>query len=341
MIAMHAQDELSYCLDEPYLVNPSIVGSIKSVDSMTILGIGNPFELPLALFQVLMGFAEAKTPREAFAVLDVDVPLDEFGKIVGDLAERGLLTRERPVDRERNLREFLEARMLPDAASIDKVSVWMRQGRAIIVPDALPADLAEQAHQDLSRSSRWVATESGHDFFHLRSSVIPHLGGHTAALTECERLFKCSATRAFISELSGEDCTGEASVAAAWYRPNEYALPHDDTNASNPRAVAYVWYLTKDWKREWGGALFWCPTGQYICPRFNMLVMFKVMPSNMHLICPIAPTATGKRLTINGFWNRSRLSTPLAALDPGALISPRAYGPCAPEALELGPVVVL
>jgi hypothetical protein len=338
---MNVQQELSCCLDELYLANPGILGSIKSADSITILGIGNPFELPFAFFQVLMAFAEAKTAREAFEVLDVDVPIDEFGKIVGDLADRGLLRRERPADRECSLPGLLEARMLSDAASIDRISVWMRQGRAIIVPDALPADLAEQAHQDLSRSSRWVAAEGYHDFSHFRNSAIPHLGGHTAALTECERLFKGTATRAFVSGLSGEDCTGEASVAAAWYRPNEYALPHDDTNASTPRAVAFIWYLTKDWRREWGGGLFWCPTGQYICPRFNMLVMFKVMTSSMHFVCPVAPTATGKRLTINGFWNRPQWSTPLATLDPEALISPRAYGLSAPETLKLGSVVVL
>lgn len=341
MTAMHAKEQLGGCLDESYSVNPCIVSSIKSADSMLILGIGTPFELPFAFFQVLMAFAKAKTAREAFEDLDVDVPIDEFGQIVGDLAERGLLRRELPVDRERSLRGLLEARMFSDAASIDKISASMRQGRAIIVPDALPADLAEQVHQDLSRSARWAITEGQHDFFHFRNSVISQLGDHTASLTECERLFKSTATRAFISELSGEDCTGEANVAAAWYRPNEYALPHDDTSASNPRAVAYIWYLTKDWQREWGGALFWCPTGQYICPRFNMLVMFKVTPSNMHFVCPVASTATGKRFTINGFWNRSQRNTPLAAIDPEALISPRAYGPCAPEALELGSVVVL
>jgi hypothetical protein len=235
MIVMHAREELSSCLDELYSVNPYILSSIRSTDSMLIRGIGDPFELPFAFFQVLMAFAETKTARTAFEVLDVDVPIDEFGKIVSDLAERGLLRRERPVDRERSLREFLETRMFSDAVSIDKISVWMRQGRAIIVPDALPADLAERVHEDLSGSKRWALTEGHHDFFHVRNSVINQLGDHTPALAECERLFKCTATRSFVSEFSGEDCTGEASVAAAWYRPNEYALPHDDVNAHNPR----------------------------------------------------------------------------------------------------------
>jgi len=338
---MHAQKEVISCLDEMFSVNPYILSSIKTSDSVLIRGIGDPFELPVAFFHVLMAFAMPRTTRAAFEVLDVDVSIEEFEQIVSDLAQRGMLRREQPVGREPSLGDLLRARMLSDTVTIDTIGVCMQQGRAVIIPDALPADLAENAYQDLSRSTRWIPAENHHDFFHVRSSVINQLGNHSLSLGECERLFTSTATRSFIGELSGEDCTGEASVAAAWYRPNEYALPHDDVNGRNPRAVAYVWYLTKDWRREWGGALFWCPTGQYICPRFNMLLMFRVMPSNMHLICPVAPTATGKRLTVNGFWNRSRREDPLTTLDPEALISPRVYGPPAPGALELGSIVVL
>src|SRR5439155_23837068 len=103
-----------------------------------------------------------------------------------------------------------------------------------------------------------------------------------------------SATRPFIGELSSHDCTWDAYAAAAWYRPDEYALPHDDSGIDMSRSVAYIWYLTKDWRPEWGGALFWCPTGQYISPRFNVVVMFKVKASNMHLGSVVAPARKAK-----------------------------------------------
>src|SRR5262249_33374978 len=121
----------------------------------------------------------------------------------------------------------------------------------------------------------------------------------------------------------------------------EYALPHDDSTGTASRAVAYIWYLTKEWRQEWGGALFWCPTGQYICPRFNMLVMFIVTPSNMHLICPVAPAATGKRLTINGFWCRSERPSQSVPISPEAILSPRAFGPHAPDGSESSSIVIL
>jgi hypothetical protein len=328
-------------LDIAYRLNPRIVSAIKSADSMAILGVGEPLELPLALFQVLMVFVERRTPRQAFQMLDTDTDLDEFGQIIGDFVRRELLRPEQPLDEGPSLQELLNRRVFSDAARVDQIGSWMRQGRAILVPDALPSELAEAVHRDLYDSSHWIVVERGHDFFHHRNSAITELEDRSSALSACCRLFSSAATRRFIGALSGQDCTGDARVAAAWYRPGDYALPHDDSAGNDPRSVAYIWYLAKDWRREWGGALFWCPTGQYICPRFNMLLMFNVVPSNVHLICPVAPGAVGKRLTINGFWRRAeRVSSP-AAIPPDAVVSPRAYGPHAPEAPELSPIIVL
>jgi 2OG-Fe(II) oxygenase superfamily len=340
---MHAYQEPRTSLDTPYTVNPRLVSSIKSADSMMIFGSGPSIELPIAFFQVLMAFAEPTTVREAFQALNVDVPIDEFSSIVDNLVERGLLKREPVSDHERGLREILEPRIGADAASVERIGAWMRQGRAIIIMDALPGDFAEEVHRDLCRSTQWTVMEGYHDFFHYRNSAINQLEGQSSTLAECSRLFKSAATRRFIADLSGQDCSGQASAGAAWYRPSEYALPHDDSAASDPRSVAYIWYLTKDWKHDWGGALFWCPTGQYISPRFNMLVMFRVTPSNVHFICPVAPTATGRRLTINGFWNRAQrdasVSSPALAIEE--FVSARVYGPPAPESLGTAAVLVL
>lgn len=328
-------------LDTPYSLNPRIVSTIKSSDSMAVFGAGAPLELPLDLFQVLMAFAEKQTARQVFEGLDVDVDIDEFARVVAEFFDRGLLRREQPVDDTHNLRDLLNPKIFSDPALVDKIGGWIRQGRAIIIPDALPADLAERVHRDLEGSTQWSLVEGGHDFFHHRNCVIESLEDRSPALTECSLLFKSTATRRFIGELSGRDCAGEAGSAAAWYRPGEYALPHDDTAANDTRSVAYIWYLTKDWRQDWGGALFWCPTGQYVSPRFNVLTIFQVAPSSVHLICPVALTATAKRLTINGFWHRAERRTPPLPIAPEAVVSPRAYGPPAPDDPELFPIIVL
>src|SRR6266545_98019 len=89
---------LDSSLDIPYRLNPRIVSAIRSADSMTILGAREPLELPLALFQVLMVFSEGKTARQAFRMLETDIDLDEFGKIIGDFVRRELLRPEPAAD---------------------------------------------------------------------------------------------------------------------------------------------------------------------------------------------------------------------------------------------------
>src|SRR5882757_1983408 len=73
---------LDAMLDTPYCLHGRMVTSIKSSHSMAVFAGGKAFELSLDLFQVLMTFAEKKTPRQAFAVLDTDVNLDSFREIV-------------------------------------------------------------------------------------------------------------------------------------------------------------------------------------------------------------------------------------------------------------------
>jgi Rps23 Pro-64 3,4-dihydroxylase Tpa1-like proline 4-hydroxylase len=103
----------------------------------------------------------------------------------------------------------------------------------------------------------------------------------------------------------------------------------------------HIWYLTKDWRREWGGSLFWCPTGQYVSPGFNVLVMFSAVPSNLHFVCPVSPAAAAKRLTINGFWHRSERRAPPEPPAPDGLVSPLAYGTRPPDSPEAASIIVL
>lgn len=326
-------------LDITYTVNPNILSSIKSAGSVAVLGAGAPVELPLALFEVLMAFAAKKTARQALQMLDLDVDLERFGTIIRGFVDRGLLKRHVPAEDEIGLHEFLGHR-LGNPALAPELAVAVPQGRPIIIPDALPVDLAERVHLELDRSNEWAVSEGSHDFFHYRNSIIERLDGRGGALAEASRLFKSAATRRFIAAFSGRDCSGAAYTAAAWYRPGEYALPHDDATAYASRSVAYIWYLTKDWRQQWGGALFWCPTGQYISPRFNVLVMFNVVPSTLHLVCPVAPTAMAKRLSVNGFWHGVESRQVPGSVPPDAWISPAAYGPPVQQQPDLRPIIV-
>ena len=331
---------LAFSADISYRVNPRIASSIRTADSVVIRGVGEPFELSFTLFQLLLVFAEQKTVQQAFDSLDVDVGLSQFRGIVADFLDHGLLERDQPDDDAHDLQQLLNPGIFADPAMVDRLRTWLRQGRAVVIPDALPQDFAEQVHRDLSLSTRWAVVEGGHDFFHFRTSVISDIASQTPTLAECSRRFRSAATRRFVADLTGRDCSGQPHVAGGWYRPGEYALPHDDSGLKG-RSVAYVWYLTKEWRQEWGGAFFWCQTGQYVLPGFNALMIFNVMPSNVHLVCPVAPIATSKRITINGFWSCSEPIPAQNPVEPFALISPCAYGQGSAKDLESLPFAVL
>jgi hypothetical protein len=328
-------------LDVTFKVRPGITSSIKSVDTIAVFGASVPIELPLAMFQVVMAFAETTTARQVFQSLDMDVDLAGFTSIVRHLSECGVLVRAASPDEQGNLRQSLGHGVLEDPSLGAELAAAMQAGRAVVIPDALPPALAERVHQELDQSSRWWVDEGGHDFFHYRNSVIDQLEVQGGALAECKRLFTSAATQRFIAEISGQDCSGPALAAAAWYRPGDYALPHSDSATHVSRTVAYIWYVTKNWRREWGGSLFWCPTGQYVSPGFNVLVMFNAFPSNMHCVCPVAPTATAKRLTINGFWHHAPRSPALPISVPESTISLQTYGPRAEPPRGRLPIVVL
>jgi hypothetical protein len=287
-----------------------------------------------------MMFAEAKTPRQAFDALDID-QIDDLAKTVEDFHARGLLKCDSPLEGESGLQDVLNKEIFSDPKLVTKISGWLREGRVAVITDALSVDLAERAYNELDQTTEWKITEGAHDFFHHRHCTIGSLERCGPALTECSRLLRSTSTRHFISKITGQDCTGEAAVVAAWYRPGEYALPHDDSSAATSRSVAFIWYLTKDWRREWGGSLFWCPTGQYVSPGFNVLVIFNVMPENVHLVCPVAPGATMKRLAIGGFWHKAGRASEQSAVTAHAVVSPRAYGRPSIDCTDLSPLIVL
>ena len=107
------------------------------------------------------------------------------------------------------------------------------------------------------------------------------------------------------TRLSGRSCVGPVQFSASWYLPGDYSLPHNDIAESGKdsnRQLAYVWHLAKDWRSEWGGALYWCARAFYLPPVFNTLLIFNVGTESNHFVTQVSPYALGKRLAINGWW---------------------------------------
>jgi SM-20-related protein len=86
--------------------------------------------------------------------------------------------------------------------------------------------------------------------------------------------------------------------------PGHFLTQHDDSGYSEQhRRVAYVLYLTRGWRADWGGQLQFLDARGDVeevwMPRFNSLGLFLV--PTPHVVTYVAPFATQPRYAITGW----------------------------------------
>ena len=62
---------------------------------------------------------------------------------------------------------------------------------------------------------------------------------------------------------------------------------------------------SKNWKPEWGGALYWAQHDHGVATypaSFNTLSLFSVTTRSAHFVTTVSPHHKGQRLTFNGWW---------------------------------------
>ena len=113
-----------------------------------------------------------------------------------------------------------------------------------------------------------------------------------------------ASTLAVMRRITGIDTLIKVNAQATLYRPGHFLSRHDDSgHAEQHRRVAYVLYMTRGWRADWGGQLQFIDAQGDVeeawMPRFNSLALFLVpMP---HLVTYVAPFATQPRLAITGW----------------------------------------
>lgn len=116
---------------------------------------------------------------------------------------------------------------------------------------------------------------------------------------------------------------------------SDHIEPHDDRAYTNvrmdtgeivecSRCIACIYYLSKDWRRDYGGLLVDCESGTEYVPEFNSVVLFRI--PRMHEVTPVTITSQ-KRLSIFGWFLRPgrlydlQLSEPTASEEPDVNVS--------------------
>jgi Rps23 Pro-64 3,4-dihydroxylase Tpa1-like proline 4-hydroxylase len=163
----------------------------------------------------------------------------------------------------------------------------MAAGRLVVIRDAFVASFAERIHRSLDACVAWQVYERYEKHFHYHHHNLYKTSDYPPDLAWCEQIFGSLATKALATRLSGRECMGPTAVSASWYLPGDHSLPHTDAVPASDtatRQVAFVWHLARDWRSEWGGALFWCPKSLYLPPVFNTLMLFNVGPNARHFV---------------------------------------------------------
>jgi len=200
-------------------------------------------------------------------------------------------------------------------AALPDIAPRLAQGRLVLIRNAFEADFAERMHRSLDNSTAWRVQEGYEKHFHYHYHDLSNAAGYPEDIAECARIFDSPQTKAWVTGLSGRSCTGPTEFFSNWYLPGDYLHPHNDVaanDADSHRQVTFVWYLAKEWRSEWGGSFFWCPTNSYLPPAFNTLALFTVGPGGTHLVSHVSPFAKGKRLAISGWWT-GRTAPPAAS----------------------------
>jgi len=213
--------------------------------------------------------------------------------------------RHAAADAALSIETYLRPSLRGPASALAAAIPRMQAGGLIVIRDAFEPDFAERMYRSLDRCTTWRPYEGYEEDFsyHHHNLYIPE--EYPPDLAWCSKVFASSNTKAWATRLSGRSCTGPVQFSAAWYLPGDYSLPHNDiaeSGENSTRQLAYVWHLAKDWRSEWGGALYWCARAWYLSPVFNTLVLFNVGTESNHFVTQVSPYAQGKRLAINGWW---------------------------------------
>ncbi|MDM0078166.1 thioredoxin domain-containing protein [Variovorax sp. J2P1-59] len=214
----------------------------------------------------------------------------------------------------------LESYLRPSVRiALPDIAPRLAAGRLVLIRDAFEADFAERMHRSLDNSTAWRVQEGYETHFHYHYHDLSDAERYPEDIAECSRIFDSPKTKEWMTRLSGRSCTGPTEFFANWYLPGDYLHPHNDVaanDANSHRQVTFVWYLAKEWRSEWGGSFYWCPTNSYLPASFNTLALFNVGPEGAHLVSHVSPFAKGKRLAISGWWTGQAATPALAGTRP-------------------------
>ena len=181
---------------------------------------------------------------------------------------------------EQSIEHYLNPAHFEDPQTMRDIANQLQSGEVVLLRDAFRPEFAEMVYSELS--SKDVAWELNEAYFpdgygHRHNNVYDR-ESWSARLNATLDVFAHEASQRFMKELTGRDCSGPTVGAPSWYQEGHHSLPHTDWVGQ--RTVAYVWHLSKNWKPEWGGALYWAQVRVPV----HTLTYFSLLTSHFSLL---------------------------------------------------------
>jgi Rps23 Pro-64 3,4-dihydroxylase Tpa1-like proline 4-hydroxylase len=311
-----------------YILARDMNSRMVSRDSVEVQAGGDPVVLPLTWYLILLKFTEPRSLEHACAAFGIDLKQQpDLERALTRLRKARVLRSNDENEHEtKGILDLLDPAVFSNRANRTQIAAALRAGRLVVIKNAFREKLARQVHRALSATRHWKPHESFAPGFFYHHHNLYDRSAWPAVLRTLESTFATATTRSFIADLSQQDCSGDPVLSASLFLPGDHQLPHHDFGYD--RTVAYVWHLTENWDSEWGGALYWCPTGTTFMPTFNTLFLFVVSSRSEYLVTKVSPHARGRRLAVNGWWRGTAGQANKPSQTPGQAYALRAKRIC-------------
>jgi len=206
-----------------------------------------------------------------------------------------------------------------------------------ILENALIPEVAEALYEELTGFDGWVYQDQQSLSAEQIAYQETHAPGYTFSrhklqfgvdklppiLQRLREYLISEPVRVWMTEVSGRHCDdfegGAAMLAEGGHIAdhNDYGIfrrPED--GAMLTRSLTFNYYLTRNWRPEWGGHFIWNRPYKKLAPSFNTLVMFLVGQSSTHSVEDVNPAAGEPRLAVTGWYRTVRQPMKLGELQP-------------------------
>lgn len=130
----------------------------------------------------------------------------------------------------KSIHGYLNPKLFEDPETMRNINDKLHRGEVVVIPNAFNEVFAEAAYRELcSPNIQWNLNEAYFEngYAHKHHNVYDH-GKWSARLNATYDVFNDEDTKKWMEELSGRDCSGDATAAPSYYKSGEYSLPHTD-----------------------------------------------------------------------------------------------------------------